>query len=97
MGKQVEFELKEINTKESISKQTDEEEEVKSFKYTNDLHGVELKVKGEENADKLGLPTITLNDSILIEFGPKQIQQKITAEPKDDIMKPKKAGRPRKK
>jgi hypothetical protein len=75
MGKQIEFKLKEINTKESIKDGIDDE--TRSFKYSNDLHGVELKVKGEQNADALGLPTDTLDDSILIEFGPKQIQQKL--------------------
>ena len=100
MGKQIEFELKEINTKESIKDGVDDE--TRSFKYTNDLHGVELRVKGEDNADKLGLPTMTLEDSILIEFGPKQIQQKITDvlhDNKTDETKPKKktAGRPKKK
>lgn len=75
MGKQIEFKLKEINTKESIKDGVDDE--TRSFKYANDLHGVALTVKGEQNADALGLPTMTLDDSILIEFGPKQIQQKL--------------------
>lgn len=75
MGKQIEFKLKEINTKESMKDGIDDE--TKSFKYSNEIHGVELKVKGEENADNLGLPTMTLDDSILIEFGPKQIQAKL--------------------
>lgn len=77
MGKQVEFKLKEINTKESIDKTTEEEEEMKSFKYTNELNGIEIRVKGVENANALKLPTESLNDSILVEFGPKQVQQKI--------------------
>jgi len=97
MGKQVEFKLKEINTKESMKDGI--EDETRSFKYTNDLHGVELKVKGEANADNLGLPTITLDDSILLEFGPKQVQQKIeeTIYKPDGEMPKKKAGRPKKK
>jgi len=77
MGKQIDFKLKEINTKESINSKTDEDETVKSFKYTNDLAGIEIKVKGEQNADAMGMPTMTLDDSILVEFGPKQVQRKI--------------------
>ena len=103
MGKQIEFKLKEINTKESIKDGIDDE--TRSFKYANDLHGVELKVKGEQNADQLGLPTDTLDDSILIEFGPKQIQQKLeddlgvnTKKDNDTKKKTKKTpGRPKKK
>jgi len=75
MGKQIEFELKEINTKEAMKDGV--ENESKSYKYTNEMYDVEIKVKGAMNAGQLGLPTNTLDDSILVEFGPKQIQAKL--------------------
>lgn len=75
MGKQIKFELKEINTKECIKDGIDDE--TRSYKYEDTLGDTEIKVKGEANANNLGLPTITLGDSILIEFGPKQMQQKL--------------------
>ena len=78
MGKQITFKLKEINTKETINTKTEEDEEKKSFKYVDTLCEITISVKGEENASKLGLPTESLDDSILVEFGPKQIQSKIT-------------------
>jgi len=78
MGKQITFKLKEINTKETINTKTEEDEEKKSFKYEDSLCNVEIRVKGEENASNLGLPIDSLDDSILVEFGPKQIQSKIT-------------------
>jgi hypothetical protein len=102
MGKQITFKLKEINTKETINTKTEEDEEKKSFKYEDTLCNVEIKVKGEENASNLGLPTRSLDDSILVEFGPKQIQSKITEHIPgnsflDDVSKEKKKrGRPRK-
>jgi hypothetical protein len=99
MGKQIEFELKEIDTKETIKDGA--ETEIKSYKYTNDLYDVDIKVKGTENADNLGLPTMTLDDSILVEFGVKNQQQKLEDDlqninqPEDKPMK--KRGRPTKK
>ena len=103
MGKQIEFELKEINTKEAIKDGV--ENESKSYKYANETYDVELKVKGTMNANQLGLPIDTLDDSILIEFGPKQIQQKLeddlgvnTKKDNDTKKKTKKTpGRPKKK
>jgi len=78
MGKQINFKLKEINTKETINTKTEEDEEKKSFKYVDTLCNIVISVKGEENASNLGLPIGSLDDSILVEFGPKQIQSKIT-------------------
>jgi len=75
MGKQIKFELKEINTKEKMKDGV--EDEAIAYKYTDALGETEIRVKGEVNARNMGLPITMLGDSILIEFGPKQTQQKL--------------------
>lgn len=72
MGKQIEVELKEINKKRKLKKDAAVTE--KSFKFVNSNLELELKIKGEDNANSLGLPIEHLKDKILIEFGAKNRQ-----------------------
>lgn len=78
MGKQIEVELKEINNKRKLKKDAAVTE--KSFKFVNSNLELELKVKGEDNANTLGLPIEHLKDKILIEFGAKNRQTDLLQE-----------------
>lgn len=92
--KQIEFKLSEIDTKEK------EDGEHLSYKYipaNSDISKeITLSVKKEMVAFNLDLPTDSIGDTILIEFGSTNTQSKLDhEEPVPDEI-PKKRGRPKK-
>lgn len=97
MKKNVELKLKGITNTKRLNKHG-VKEIIESFKYVTKFNDATLTIKGRFEAMNLGLPVGDVGDTVLIEIGAKNTQEKLRADiagkprAKDPPMAPAKRG-----